>query len=296
MTFRKYSKDIVKFVFCIFALPVILIWSFLKFKFICRPTVTILLLHDLSESQAKKLYKLILILRCFGDFITPQQFARIVDGQRQLKRPAFLITFDDGFVSSGSFALKYLSVLNIKSVFFICPGFVGAEAEQVDRFVVQNLYLNDYSNQKATAYQSAMNQQQITQLIDQGHQIGSHTKSHLKLSLCNELSLLNQEIAGSKQSLEKMFSISIEWFAYPFGDLASISPMALEVIGQNYKINFTGIRGVFSPNADHAQAIWRDCITLSESLIFCLFVALGGLRFLYHGRQKTYLSYLKLKK
>ena len=58
--------------------------------------------------------------------------------------------------------------------------------------------------------------QQVKEIINDGHSIGSHTKTHPNCSLLNS-SELEDEISTSITRLNKKFDTKVLAFAYPFG-------------------------------------------------------------------------------
>ena len=67
-----------------------------------------------------------------------------------------------------------------------------------------------------------MNYSNLTDLLNDGHSIGSHTLSHQRLSGINSSEFLTKEIRDSKLELERKLNTTIDHFAYPFGDIESI--------------------------------------------------------------------------
>lgn len=62
-----------------------------------------------------------------------------------------------------------------------------------------------------------MNWQQLAQLVQDGHEIGSHSISHPILPLCNDTEL-QDEIVLSRKILQENLNTSITSFCYPNGD------------------------------------------------------------------------------
>lgn len=288
MLIAQNMKKIFKTFWYFITFTVLIIKRWIEYKIIPSSTITILLFHDVKKSQERKLASLIIFLQKFGTFVSIEDFQSIVQEKRKINSPLFLVTFDDGFVSSGEFASKYLDPMGIKAVFFVCPSFIGVQKSISDSFIVNNLFLGDYDQNLITETQSPMNHDQITELLKRGHSIGSHSFNHKKLSTLRTPDDLQKEILISKITLEENYNTTIYSFAYPFGDIGSISKEALDLIQANYSLNFTGIRGHYNPKYDHPCAIWRQSINLDDSFYFCLFSALGGLNLFYTTAQKKY--------
>lgn len=88
-----------------------------------------------------------------------------------------------------------------------------------------------------------MTWEQIRQLSDQGHTIGSHTRTHARLSKIKTNEELISEIIDSGDEIERQIGVQVEHFAFTFGNLESFSPEALKVASQRYKYVYSGLRG-----------------------------------------------------
>ena len=84
-----------------------------------------------------------------------------------------------------------------------------------------------------------MNKEQISELIKEGWEIGSHTMTHPNL---NSISIENitKEIEDSKTILETMFGIRVVSFAYPYG---LFNKKLLNLVTINYKYAYSTIQG-----------------------------------------------------
>lgn len=66
------------------------------------------------------------------------------------------------------------------------------------------------------SWDGMMNWKQLKELINKGHEIGSHSVSHPILPLCSEIQLFN-EIVQSKKIIENKVDLPISSFCYPNG-------------------------------------------------------------------------------
>ena len=74
-------------------------------------------------------------------------------------------------------------------------------------------------------------------LVSEGHTIGAHTITHKDLSRIVDQETLNEEIVSCGDTLETKLGISVEWFAYPFGSVESVSSTAFKIIKKRiYKL------------------------------------------------------------
>lgn len=93
---------------------------------------------------------------------------------------------------------------------------------------VEKLLQLDKSEQTA----SLLDWQQVAEMVDSGViEVGSHTRHHIRLNSNASNETLNDEIIGSKQTIEKHTGKSVKTFCFPNGDFC---PQALELVKDNY--------------------------------------------------------------
>lgn len=90
--------------------------------------------------------------------------------------------------------------------------------------------------QSRPAWDGMMNWDQLRQLQAQGHEIGSHSRSHPILPLVGD-DMLQQEILGSKQMLEAALDCEVTTFCYPNGDHDTRVARAVELAGYRHAVS-----------------------------------------------------------
>ena len=125
-----------------------------------------------------------------------------------------------------------------------------------------------------------MNWNDLRALLEDGHTIGAHTRSHARLSELKTEAELVAEIVASGDRLESELGVRIQHFAFPFGNLASFSPTALSVARRRFSFIHSGLRG------DNVKALspWlvrRDAISPRDTLNLVGALLEGGADFLY---------------
>jgi peptidoglycan/xylan/chitin deacetylase (PgdA/CDA1 family) len=105
----------------------------------------------------------------------------------------------------------------------------------------------------------------LSWLLETGHTIGAHTRTHARLSELRQANELEAEIIDSANVLERNLGVKVEHFAYPFGDLDSFSPSALALARQRFSFIYTGLRGDNARGAP-SWSLRRDAIAPSNSL------------------------------
>ena len=119
---------------------------------------------------------------------------------------------------------KFLDPLNIKALFFIVSDFIKLNSrDEAHEFIKKNFFKTINKNLKLNSQTTNMNLIDIKYLLEKGHTIGGHTKTHAQLSKIKDERKLYQEIIYSKDYLEnELDNYKIEDFAYTFGDIESI--------------------------------------------------------------------------
>lgn len=128
----------------------------------------------------------------------------ILAGNKELIVDSVAVTFDDGFEDFYHNALPILSRYKIPATLFMV-------SNRIDQY-------NDWMVNKGSPKRKLLSIEQLNELLKAGIVIGSHTRSHPKLSEISENSeQLDQEVGESKTELENILGISINHFAYPYG-------------------------------------------------------------------------------
>ena len=114
-----------------------------------------------------------------------------------------IITFDDGFRNVLEFGLEPLAEHNFRAVQFLVAGRLGGR--------------NEWEIAEGEAPAPLMDEAQVRDWLAAGHEIGSHTLTHPRLTRL-PASEAREEIAASRKKLEDQFGVKIEHFCYPYGD------------------------------------------------------------------------------
>jgi peptidoglycan/xylan/chitin deacetylase (PgdA/CDA1 family) len=92
-----------------------------------------------------------------------------------------------------------------------------------------------------------MNWDQAREMAEDGLvEIGSHTRTHCRLSRVDDESDVNREIIGSKEALQERLDHPVDLFCYPNGE---VSPAALRMVRRHYLAACSTRRGW--NNAEH---------------------------------------------
>jgi peptidoglycan/xylan/chitin deacetylase (PgdA/CDA1 family) len=132
-----------------------------------------------------------------------------------------VLTFDDGYLDNYQYAFPVLKNYRFPATFFVITQFV---------------------DDNKTGY---MGWAQLAELSKAGMEIGSHSVDHPDLRLKYGVSL-NDEIAGSKQTIELRLGIPVRSFAYPSGKYDARTIATLRASG--YSAAVTEVQGVRQTN------------------------------------------------
>jgi peptidoglycan/xylan/chitin deacetylase (PgdA/CDA1 family) len=135
-------------------------------------------------------------------------FSQIVRGEAPSK--AVAITFDDGYRSVHRLARPILDEFGMLATLFVPTDFIGSEEPMawpgIDR------WLGGEHERELIP----MSWDEVRELRDAGWEIGSHTKSHPKLTQVSDAELVEQ-LAGSRLECEHQLG-ACDSIAFPYGD------------------------------------------------------------------------------
>lgn len=128
-------------------------------------------------------------LNSIGKLTSSDESMRLVKDAQKFEESTVSITFDDGLYSSYSNGAKLLEDNDMQGTFYINPGLLGKK-----RYMTES---------------------DIKSLMSKGHQIGSHTHTHIDLTSFHP-DILRRELDQSSQFLNKLGINQID-FASPYG-------------------------------------------------------------------------------
>ena len=113
------------------------------------------------------------------------------------------ITFDDGFTNNLTAAAPLMQQAGIRAINYLVADRIGQTS--------------DWEAREGGEADPLMDESQIRDWLAAGHWIGAHTCTHPRLSQISR-NRAREEIAAGRKKLEDRFGISVEHFAYPYGD------------------------------------------------------------------------------
>jgi peptidoglycan/xylan/chitin deacetylase (PgdA/CDA1 family) len=227
-------------------------------------SLRVLLYHDIAPDDESRFAAQLRWLSQSWIFVSPERFAAMISGNEPVLGRNLLVTFDDGFASNRRVAERVLKPMGISALFFVVSDFVSQVGRDDARYFIAQHIRPGCNVDELPAHLYNMSWCDLEALLEQGHSIGGHTRSHARLSQIDAEADLEAEIIASADTLARRLGVSIEHFAYTFGDLASFSPAALAVARRRFRLVYSGLRG---DNAKHVSpfALRRDAVTAQDS-------------------------------
>lgn len=104
--------------------------------------------------------------------------------------------------------------------------------------IYENLFHEKFSNAMELMH---LTKNQVFEMIEMGHSIGTHTHSHISVGISNlENEELNFEIIQPKNYIENTFKTKSDFMSYPFGEtIDCLSSKELIARTNSYKLAFT---------------------------------------------------------
>lgn len=127
-------------------------------------------------------------------------------GGRQL-----VVTFDDGYRSVLELGLPILRRLGLPGTIFVPTDYIGQERSMAWSGIEHWLGTPDEPDLMPLSWA------ELRELRDAGWEIGSHTRSHPRLSRLDDAAL-SDELAGARETCEAHLGRPCHALAYPYGD------------------------------------------------------------------------------
>lgn len=112
------------------------------------------------------------------------------------------VTFDDGFDDTVKNALPVLAKCRVPATMFLLSDRFGAT--------------NDWAEGRGFPRRKLLTRAAAQDLLGAGVTVGSHSRTHPRLPEVDDVRM-DDEIGGSKTSLEAQIDTAVRHFAYPFG-------------------------------------------------------------------------------
>ena len=235
------------------------------------PSIPILVYHQISAAPPKG-------APFRGLYVAPSAFARQMAwlkllGYQGLSMSALLpylqgqrsgkvvgITFDDGYLNNLTLALPVLQRHGFSSTCYAVSGLLGKT--------------NEWDRQIGIAQVPLMNASELRLWLAGGQEVGSHTRSHVRL-LQSDATTALAEMTQDKAALEGLLGSPVQHFCYPYGEYAEQHVAMARQAGFQ---SVTTTRRGRSPVGGNLFELPRVPVVRSTSLpVFWLKVAISNL-------------------
>lgn len=130
------------------------------------------------------------------------ELLQCIAGQRRWPEQAVHITFDDGFAGVLDHAAPLLAAKRVPATLFAVSDRLGGR--------------NDWMAKRGFPERPLLTGAQLRQLETLGFTIGSHTRTHARLTELEAVTV-RDEVEVSKAALEDALGKEVRYFAYPYG-------------------------------------------------------------------------------
>lgn len=260
------------------ALPWLLAHRLLAAAAPTRAGFRILIFHGIAENRFAAFERLLGHVKRRHGVIAPEEAEAMTAaapsfGRR--RRPPCLFSFDDGFSSNLALAQGVLAQHGVKALFFVCPGLVDLSGENQRAAIAANIHDGRLKGRDLAPGARLLTWTEIEELTRMGHAVGAHGLTHRRLSRLDGGDLRN-EIVGAGRCLEQRLGRPVRWYAFAFGDADSVSEAALRIIGENFRLCRSGVRGANGPGT-HRLALRADAVDLDAPFAYQQLILEGGL-------------------
>jgi len=244
----------------------------------------ILIFHDTLGRKVEELGRFVSPLADSGCLVSPETAAaRLSAPPEDTAATAYLLTFDDGLASNLE-AARELARRGIKAIFFVCPGLVDLAPAEQRQAIADNIFAGRVRSEALDPATRLLTWAEIGEIQKLGHTIGAHGMTHQRLTALSG-DALKTEIERARSVLEANTGGKVDWYAYSFGDIDSISAQALRIISQTYAFCRSGVRGLNAAGTGR-WALRAEEIDLLAPASYRALVSLGGLDMRYRDARR----------
>jgi len=221
----------------------------------------VLCMHSTPLEWQSEFEKIISFLLRHFKTLDPKKLNEYFAGQLN-DGPYILFTFDDG-LKNNLYAAHSLEQRGLNAIFFIVPEFVQSSNQK--EFYLKNIRpVTDAAFDKAEEDFTAMSFNDLHNLQNAGHEIGSHTSSHAMDLRMSDTKLFH-EIIDCKIILQYELNIVPTSFCSVNNTSHSVNSEAKKLISHHYMYHFTTFPGL-NRKDKNKQLIHRRNIEVNWTL------------------------------
>ena len=199
--------------------------------------------HYVFDNQRDDFEKLIINLKKIGQFIDTDECIEMLKGNKEIDDRYFHLSFDDGFRNNFTNTFPILKKHNVHAIFFVPSLLIEDDWDSTKNYCMNT---NNYR-----AVIEMMVWKELKELLMEGYEIGSHTKTHARFTeISHSEEMMEDEILGSKTDLEANLNYNCKYIAWPYGKLADADSKSLKMVKDaGYSACFGAYRGSVDPGA-----------------------------------------------
>ena len=206
-----------------------------------KSRLTIYNLHSTQENYFSDYKSILKKIDSYEKFLDPKNIDDFFK-KKYSDQSYSLLTLDDGFYNNLEFAEKVLKPLKIKAIFFIIPSILKDKKNKNLKFfkILYPNYNNDLNYNFGDQF-TPLSKENLIKIQKLGHTIGMHGFNHENFRELNEKQI--NKLIKEGINIFKNLNISINHFAYPFGNKNSFNHKSHKVLKKYFKYIHLGIRG-----------------------------------------------------
>ncbi len=172
------------------------------------------------------------------------------EGRWTGRRPGLLITFDDGLRTNYDVAAPVLERHGFPGWFFVPVGFIDEPAQHQLAYASEHLIQVDHAYADGRV---AMSWDEL-RALSQRHEVGCHTRTHLRLAPSIAPAMLEDEIIAAREDMTARVGRTVDTFCWVGGEEHTYSAEAARVIRRaGYAYSFMTNNAPLVPGTDPYQ-------------------------------------------
>ena len=258
------------------------------------PEVLVVEMHETLQQDADRFRRQLEWVAEHFTFISPESFFRLwtePHAQETRSKSAVLFTFDDGRESNYTVAAPLLEAMGTRGLFFVVPDFIGLRGHEAKDFYYSKIDIRGLPQVDSEEVWTPMTPEQLADLAQRGHSVGSHTLSHNRLAGLSPSDLRTQ-IVTSSERIAFWTQRNVDAFAWPYAWNA-ITREAWDLVRETHRFCFSPCPGTVRCVADSPHLIWRTEVEAYYSDPEYRFMYSGWIRPIWARRRRGLKAILK---